>query len=273
MPCDVAADVTANRRLSADYNVITLAAPAIAAAAAPGQFVMVKLGASHDPLLRRPFSVFEVLRGTDGSPAGITLLNKRIGPSTSLLYAARPGQVAACLGPLGRPFTVVDPPGQAWMVAGGVGLAPFASLAQALRARGVACTLYYGARRADELFYLDFFRGLDVELVLTTEDGSAGERGRIVAPLERRLSAHGAAAGRAPVMIYACGPEGMLAATAKAAARFGCPCQVSVERIMGCGLGGCYSCVVPMRDDGGVFHHVRSCLAGPVLAADRIRWD
>ena len=141
MPFDVAADVTANRRLSGDYNVLALAAPAIAAAAAPGQFVMVKLGSSHDPLLRRPFSVFEVLLGSDGSPVGITLLNKRIGPSTSLLYSARPGQVAACLGPLGRPFTVVDPPTDAWMVAGGVGLAPFAALAQALRARGVACTL------------------------------------------------------------------------------------------------------------------------------------
>ena len=270
MPFDVAADVTANRRLSADYNVIALAAPAIAAAAAPGQFVMVKLGSGHDPLLRRPFSIFEVLLGHDGSPVGITLLNKRIGPSTALLYAAGPGQVAACLGPLGRPFTVVDPPSEAWMVAGGVGLAPFAALAQSLRARGVACTLFYGARRADELFYLDFFRALDVELVLTTEDGSTGERGRVVAPLERRLAA--GAAG-ATIMLYACGPEGMLAATARLAGRFGRPCQVSVERIMGCGLGGCYSCVVPMRDDDGAFHHVRSCLAGPVLAADRIRWD
>ncbi len=59
------------------------------------------------------------------------------------------------------------------MVAGGVGLAPFATLAQALRARGVATTLFYGARRGAELFYLDFFRDLGVELVLTTEDGSA----------------------------------------------------------------------------------------------------
>ena len=48
-------------------------------------------------------------------------------------------------------------------------------------------------------------------------------------------------------MVYACGPEGMLAATATVAAQAGQPCQVSVERIMGCGLGGCYSCVVPMR--------------------------
>jgi dihydroorotate dehydrogenase electron transfer subunit len=270
MPVDVAAEIISNRALSADYNVLGLSAPAIAAAATPGQFVMVKVGATLDPLLRRPFSVFEILRSSDGTPSGITLLSKRIGPSTSLVYDARPGQIAAVLGPLGRPFTVVEAPTEAWMVAGGVGLAPFAALAETLRARHVKTTLFYGARKSDELFYLDFFRGLGVDLVLTTEDGSAGERGRIVAPLDARLAGR---AADAPVMIYACGPEGMLAATAKTAAKYSRPCEVSVERIMGCGMGWCYSCVVPMRGDDGTFHHVRSCMVGPVLAADQIRWD
>jgi dihydroorotate dehydrogenase electron transfer subunit len=270
MPIDVAADVTWNRPLSSDYNVLALAAPAIAAAAAPGQFVMVKAGPGFDPLLRRPFSVFEILRDATGAPTGLTILSKRIGVSTALLYDKAQGQRVDCLGPLGRPFTVVDPPTDAWMVAGGVGLAPFATLAQALRARGVTSTLFYGARRGAELFYLDFFRALDVELVLTTEDGSAGERGRVVAPLDRRLAAR---APSSPVMLYVCGPEGMLAATARTAMKYSRPCQVSVERIMGCGLGGCYSCVIPMRDDHGGFHHVRSCLSGPVLSADRIVWD
>ena len=106
--------------------------------------------------------------------------------------------------------------------------------------------------------------------MLTTEDGSAGERGRVVTPIERRLAAAGATQA---IMLYACGPEGMLAACAKAAARYSRPCQVSVERVMGCGMGGCYSCVSPMRGDDGLQHHVRSCLAGPVLAADQIVWD
>ena len=270
MPIDVAARVIANRPLSSDYNVLALAAPAIAAVAAPGQFVMLRPAAGSDPLLRRPFSVFEILRDARGAATGLTILSKRIGVSTSLLYDARDGQRVDCLGPLGRPFTIVDPPSDAWMIAGGVGLAPFATLAQSLRARGVASTLFYGARRAAELFYLDFFRELGVELVLTTEDGSLGECGRVVAPLDRRLAA------RLPsdaVMLYACGPDGMLAATARTAMRYGRTCEVSVERIMGCGLGGCYSCVVPMRGDDGAFHHVRSCLAGPVLRGDRIQWD
>jgi dihydroorotate dehydrogenase electron transfer subunit len=270
MALDVAAPVIANRALSDDYNVLALAAPAIAAQAAPGQFVMVKAASGFDPLLRRPFSVFEILRDQQGSPLGISILSKRIGPSTQLLFSAAAGDTVACLGPLGRPFTIVDPPVEAWMVAGGVGLAPFWTLTESLRARGVACTLFYGARRAGELFYLDFFRALGVTLVLTTEDGSAGERGRIIAPLDRLLTAR---AADERLMIYACGPEGMLAAAARTAARHHRPCQVSVERIMGCGLGGCYSCVVPMKDEHGGTHHVRSCLSGPVLAADQIVWD
>ena len=269
-PVDVAAEVTSNDRLSGDYNVVALAAPSIADAAAPGQFVMVKPASGHDPLLRRPFSIFEVRRDAHGTTSGLTLLNKRIGATTQLLYDARPGQRVACLGPLGRPFTPVEPPVEAWMIAGGVGLAPFATLAESLRRRRVRSTLFYGARRATELFYLDFFRGLGLELVLATEDGSAGERGRVIDPLERALAARGRDAA---LMIYACGPERMLAATAKIATRYRQPCQVSVERVMGCGLGGCYGCVVPMRDERGGVHQVRSCLAGPVLDAARIEWD
>jgi dihydroorotate dehydrogenase electron transfer subunit len=154
------------------------------------------------------------------------------------------------------------------MVAGGVGLAPFALLAEALHARGTAMTLFYGARTAAELFYLDFFERLGVRIVLTTEDGSAGERGRITRPLEREL----AALENRSALLYACGPEGMLAAVARLAMTAGQPSQVSVERVMGCGLGGCYSCVIPVRQDGAA-HFVRSCIAGPVFAGDEIVWD
>jgi dihydroorotate dehydrogenase electron transfer subunit len=268
MPVDVAAEVTANRSLSADYNVLELRAPAIAARARPGQFVMVRIASTSDPLLRRPFSIFEVLRGGDGAPAGFSLLNKRIGPSTALIYAAQPGQRVACLGPLGTEWRPVDPPLEGCMVAGGVGLAAFATLAEALVARAVRTTLFYGARVGGELFHLDFFRRLGVELVLTTEDGSVGERGRVTSPLERHLASRGRQS-----VVYACGPEAMMAATTQIAMRVGASCLVSLERVMGCGLGGCYSCVVPVRAGARGFHHVRSCLAGPVMAGEQIVWD
>src|SRR5688572_26529869 len=124
MPVDIAARVITNTRLSPDYNVLALAAPEIGARAKPGQFVMVKPGRGSDPLLRRPFSVFEILRGPNGIE-GITLLSKRIGVTTGLIHDAVPGDVVDCLGPLGNAFDLVDPPAEAWLVAGGVGLAPF----------------------------------------------------------------------------------------------------------------------------------------------------
>ena len=187
---------------------------------------MVKANTSHDPLLRRPFSVFEVLRTGEGTATGLTILNKRIGATTRLLYDAKPGQRIACLGPLGLPWPVIDA----------------------------------GTEREACL------RG--VSLVLTTEDGSAGEHGRVTAPLERHLAERQSAAA-----VYACGPEAMMAAVARMAMRFACVCHVSLERVMGCGLGGCYSCVVPVRGEAGGFHHLRSCIAGPVMSGDRILWD
>ena len=151
MPMDVRAEVIANTRLSESYNVIALAAPEIARETRPGQFVMVKPTAGLDPMLRRPFSVFEIVRDRTGGVLGLSLLNKRVGVGTSLLYDARPGDHIGCLGPLGRPFVPVDPPAEAWMVAGGVGLAPFVTLAEALTARHTSMTLFYGARTAADL--------------------------------------------------------------------------------------------------------------------------
>jgi dihydroorotate dehydrogenase electron transfer subunit len=265
---DVAAEVTANTRLSPDYNVIALHAPAIAHAAQPGQFVMVKPQPGFDPLLRRPFSIFERLRDAAGAPVGISLLNKRVGIGTSLLFNGRPGDRVNVLGPLGRPFPVVDPPAEAWMVAGGVGLAPFATVAEALAARGTVMRLFYGARSAADLHYADWFARLGAHLVLTTEDGSRGEHGRVTAPLERALRDSAGAA----VTLYACGPTPMMRAVAQLGEAAGAPTFVSLEPVMGCGMGGCYSCVVPVRRDAGR-QFVRACLEGPVFDSTRLVWE
>ncbi len=270
MPVDVDAAVISNTRLSDDYSVIALSAPAIAASARPGQFVMVKPARGTDPLLRRPFSIFEILRDERGTPAGITILNKRIGVGTTLLYQVEAGARLGCLGPLGRPFEPVDPPAEAWMVAGGVGLAPFVTLAEALHARGTRATLFYGARRAAELYYVDLFEGLGVHTVLSTEDGSRGVMGLVTVPLEDALQRLPAAQ---PVKLFSCGPTPMMRAVAAVAARHGRACDVSLEQVMGCGLGGCYSCVVLARETGDTPHFVRSCTDGPVFDASRIVWE
>lgn len=260
-----------NTRLSDDYCVVSFAAPAIAAVALPGQFVMIKPTRGNDPLLRRPFSIFEVLRDPAGEPIGISILNKRIGIGTGLLYEVEPGARLACLGPLGRPFAPVSPPAQAWMVAGGVGLAPFVTLADALKAEGTRSTLFYGARRGEELYYVDLFERLGVRVQLATEDGGRGARGFVTAPLEAALRALPRAS---EVRLYVCGPTPMMGAVARLAASYGRACDVSLEQVMGCGLGGCYSCVVATRPTPGATpHFVRSCLDGPVFDASRVVWE
>lgn len=270
MPLDVDAAVIANTRLSDDYSVLALAAPAVAALAQPGQFVMLKTSPGMDPLLRRPFSIFEILRHADGSPRGLTILNKRIGQGTGLLYDAQAGSTVACLGPLGTPFEPVEPPAEAWMVAGGVGLAPFVTLAEALVARGTATTLFYGARRAQDLHGADIFERLSIRTVHATEDGSRGAHGLITAPLDHQL---GRTSSSREVRLYVCGPTPMMRAVADVAASHGRRCDVSLEQVMGCGLGGCYSCVVPALDERGTPHHTRSCIDGPVFDARRIVWE
>jgi len=282
MPVDIDATVIANRRLSADYNVLALAAPEIAAAARPGQFVMIKTssgGMDNAPLLRRPFSIFEILRDAAGRPAGVSIFNKRAGVGTTLLSRVEVGARLPLLGPLGRPFEPVDPPAEAWMIAGGVGLAPFVTLAAALATRRTPTTLFYGARKADELYCIDLFEVLGVTIVLATEDGSRGVRGRITVPLEAALNER--PLGN-PVKLYVCGPTPMMRACAQLAGAHGRACDVSLEQVMGCGLGGCYSCVVLARPstglgaggaDGGRPHHTRTCIEGPVFDAQRVVWD
>ena len=264
MPVDVDAAVVANTRLYDEYNVVALDAPAIARDALPGQFVMLKPAPGTDPLLRRPFSIFEILRDGGGRATGVSILNKRVGVGTRLLFDVGPGSRLACLGPLGLPFIV--PPSEAWMIAGGVGLAPFATLAEILVARRVPATLFYGGRRASDLFYVEWFERLGVRVVLTTEDGSRGEHGMVTAPLARALAA---AANDRVLTLYACGPTPMMAAVASLGRTYGRPVVVSLEQTMGCGLGGCYSCVVPVRRNGSA-HFVRSCLDGPVFDAGGI---
>jgi len=269
MAVDVLAEVLSNTRLSPDYNVLALAAPDVARHAQPGQFVMLKTSAGVDPLLRRPFSIFERLRDASGSIVGLSILNKNVGVGTARLFDAAAGHRIGVLGPLGRPFVPVDPPLEAWMVAGGVGLAPFATLAEALAERRTPMTLFYGARAAADLYYASFFEQLGARLVLTTEDGSRGERGRITLPLQRELAARN---GSPPPMIYACGPTPMMRAVATLGAAAETPVSVSLEPVMGCGMGGCYSCVVPIHA-GGRAHFVRSCLDGPVFDAATLVWD
>ena len=157
------------------------------------------------------------------------------------------------------------------MVAGGVGLAPFATLAESLARAGTPTTLFYGARSAGELFYLDFFERLGVTLVLATEDGSRGARGRVTAPLEQALAR---AAPRPDVADLCVRPRAdARRRVATLAGRIGQPLR-SVGRA---GHGLRPRRLLQLRRPGArrrrATHFVRSCIGGPVFDGADIVWD
>jgi dihydroorotate dehydrogenase electron transfer subunit len=133
-------------------------------------------------------------------------------------------------------------------------------------------TLCYGARSAEYLAGVEDFRGIGIDVRLSTDDGSAGRRGFVTEVLREVLgeSASQIAAGRA--RIVCCGPEKMMEAVAHIAREAAVPCQVSLETPMACGIGICFSCVTKVRQPDGGWDYRRTCVEGPVFDAEQIVW-
>jgi dihydroorotate dehydrogenase electron transfer subunit len=245
---------------------LTLQAPEIASLAAPGQFVMVKVG-GVDPLLRRPFSLCEIRPET----GEITLIYRVVGHGTGILAAAPVGARLLTMGPLGHSFP--DPAvgsGELLLVGGGLGIPPMVAAAAAAKAVGRPVQAILGARSARYLAGAAELQALGVEVTLVTDDGSAGERGLVTGPLAVALAAAGAGAspeGGPRSEVWACGPEGMLKVVGALAAQAGAPCFLSVERHMACGFGACIGCTVEKGSGDGFY---KACTDGPVFLAEEV---
>ena len=248
--------VLANDRVATGVGLLILHAPRVAARVEPGQFVHLRIARGADFLLRRPFSVY--LAGGER----IEILYQVLGKGTRALAARAPGDEMDVIGPLGRGWTVPDGAAHALLVAGGLGAAPMGMLVARLADRGVAASMALGAPTKERLVALDVFEAHARRVLVATDDGSAGERGFVTAPTERLL------AEDRPDVVYACGPEVMERAVARMAADAGVPCQVSLERLMACGIGACLSCVVATRSG-----QKRACCDGPVFDAEEVLWN
>jgi len=250
--------------LDSPYVILTVRHPEVARAARAGQFVMIKAGTSAEPPLRRPFSILTVDPGAET----FRLFLKTIGAGTRALAALEPGDLAQCLGPLGRPFTAPPPGHEALLIAGGYGIAPFHLFCEELLRAGARARVFYGGRTAADLQVREPFAAMGVPLVPTTDDGSLGHHGRVTEAVEAYLDAH-----KGPVTLYACGPDPMLHAVARLAARRGLPAEVSLDPWMGCGVGTCLGCVVWMQSASEPRPHYRcACTEGPVFDAREVVW-
>lgn len=263
-PANRDAPLVAKETLDGPYVLLTFRHADVARGARAGQFVMIKAGSSAEPPLRRPFSILDV----DPVAETFRIFLKVIGGGTRALADLREGEVAQCLGPLGTPFTAPAAGREALLVAGGYGIAPFHLFGRELRAAGRKARVFYGGRTAADLQVRDAFDALGIPLLAATDDGSLGHHGRVTEPLDAHLAAHGGA-----FAVYACGPDAMLHAVARVAARRGVSAQVSLDPWMGCGVGTCLGCVVWMQSATEVRPHYRcACTEGPVFDALEVVW-
>jgi dihydroorotate dehydrogenase electron transfer subunit len=243
------------------YTRIVMRAPEIAERALPGQFVAIAVGGEPTAmLLRRCFSLHRAAAGE------IEVVVSAHGPGTRWLVARRASDAVDVVGPLGEPFPTPEPGARAVLVGGGYGSAPLAWFAESLARAGTAVDAVVGASSESKLFGVEEFSAACDGVMVTTEDGSSGERGRVTDLLPPLLSA-------GSTHVYACGPMPMLWAVHEVAAAAGAASSSAVEEAMACGIGVCMTCVLPVRDEDGATRMVRSCTAGPVFDGYRVRWD
>jgi len=262
-----------NVQVARDTFRIRFSCPKIGDEVLPGQFVMLRLAGTDDPLLGRPFAVYNVLCDSSGKADFIDVIYIVVGKMTTLLADRQAGSGIEIWGPLGNGFASRKIE-HLVMVAGGIGQTPFLTLAQeylhvkkfGLPAREVEkskkVTLCYGVRNKAWLAAVEDFRDLGVDVRISTDDGSVGHHGFVTDLIESVV-----AESSEECEIACCGPEPMLQATSKIAEKLGLECQVSLENAMACGVGVCFSCVAKVRDTLGKQDYRRTCVDGPVFDA------
>lgn len=266
-----------------EQYVMRLHAPRCAAHAQPGSFAHV----TCDPSLpmRRPLS----LQRADAESGVIEFLFKVVGEGLALLARRRIGDRISVLGPIGRPFAPSPEKRRPLLIGGGVGIPPMIFLAEALAAAGTTEPLVLMGSEIPFPFELgqarDAFAGLPAEVTatmpamdalgvacrLSSGGGFAGCYPGFVTELAREWLRSLSAEDLAQVEIFACGPTPMLAATARLAAEFELPCQVSLEEYMACAVGGCAGCTVRVNTPTGPAMK-RVCVDGPVFEAATVDW-
>lgn len=268
MMIETIATAESNRELAPGYRLLTIDLIEDVLVNS-GQFAMLKPRATIEPLLRRALAVYRA-----ESPRRLSFLYQVLGRGTAALAQVRKGDEVEALLPLGNTWSIDRSTGsRAIVVAGGVGSASLLMLCEELNRSKVEAKLLFGAatERAAAGCGLEDFRALGLPVVVTTDDGSLGEKGFVTVPLERELRE----SNPQDLTIYACGPWPMMKRVAEISAQFKATCLVSLEAPMGCGFGVCVGCVVAVNSEGvpGYGSYKRVCTDGSIFPAEVIRWE
>ncbi|MDR0905726.1 MAG: dihydroorotate dehydrogenase electron transfer subunit [Oscillospiraceae bacterium] len=255
MPTQAIYTISDMRNLAEDVISMTFIAPEIARSAAAGQFIHIKCG--HSRPLRRPISISDV------SGDKLTVIFEVRGAGTRWLASRDIGRKVDILGPLGHGFGDTFS-GGIIVVGGGIGAAPMLFAAKAAKRKAHSVTAVLGFRSQANVILTDEFDAVCDGLVTTTDDGTAGLRGNVSAPLEELLNTKKYGA------VLACGPKPMLRAVAEMCAIHKIHCEISLEERMGCGVGACLVCACLMHNGERMS---RVCKDGPVFDAKEVVWN
>jgi dihydroorotate dehydrogenase electron transfer subunit len=274
------AKVVEHELMARNTRRLRLECPEIARQILPGQFFMVRLPGRSDPLLGRPFALYDIYTDKTGEPRGIDFGYVVVGKMTTQLESLVPGDEVELWGPLGNGFPI-PPSGHLVIVAGGIGQTPFlAVIREALRRRVYGqpprelahvpsrITLCYGVRSAEYLAGVEEFRREGIDVRIATDDGSVGHHGFVTDLLKQLL-----AESSLPDVVYCCGPEPLMHAVAKLTDVANVPCLLSLETPMACGFGACFSCVTKVKQDDGSWDYRRVCVEGPVFPARQLVFE
>lgn len=250
--------IAENRRLNKEFFVLKLFSEQGIPDILPGQFAEVRIDKSPSTFLRRPISFYDI----NYRENTLELLIKIAGDGTASLSELGTGEKVNLVYPLGNHFS--KPAGKkVLLVGGGTGVAPMLFLGKYLLNEYDIRPVFLLGYRSDKLIIEQERFENTGKVHITTEDGSAGVKGFV--------TQHPVISGNAPVFdqIYTCGPEVMMKAVTRLAKKLNSPCEVSLENLMGCGIGACLCCIVETTDRG----NVNTCTEGPIFNSEMLKWQ
>jgi len=246
--------ITENTRLNKDIFILGLSGNSSLPEMRPGQFAQIKVEGSPGTFLRRPFSIHDV----DYERNTFRLLIQIAGNGTETLSKLRKGDTLNLIYPLGNSFSVPEKNKRILLAGGGCGVAPLLFLAKYLKSHGLNADILLGYRNSERIIESGEFSAIG-NVFIATEDGSEGEKGLLTDhPLLKKESFD---------VIYCCGPVTMMKTVAVYCRKRNISCEVSLENLMGCGIGACLCCVVETTEG-----NMLTCTDGPVFNINVLKW-